>query len=126
MHHDSGSAVHIYTVRASRGRDFLFKYLTDRGILVSMHYPPTHRMSYYKNLVQASLPMTEQLAEQMITLPLFYEMPVDYVDHVLGIYAEAITAYKLHSRNEPVRTQVPLEYEQLELPFHEAPKDDKQ
>jgi dTDP-4-amino-4,6-dideoxygalactose transaminase len=48
--------------------------LAERGIQTSVHYPPIHMFSAYKEQPQRSLPVTESIAERVLTLPLFPHM----------------------------------------------------
>jgi dTDP-4-amino-4,6-dideoxygalactose transaminase len=55
------------------------------GIQTSIHYPPTHRFTYYKaRYGELSLPKTENIAEQEVTLPLYPGMGAEKVDLVVG------------------------------------------
>lgn len=48
--------------------------LAERGIQTSVHYPPIHMFSAYKEQPRRSLPVTESIAERVLTLPLFPHM----------------------------------------------------
>lgn len=62
-------------------RDSLRKYLADYGVETSMHYPPAHRFSIYKNL-SADLPMTEFVANHEITIPMFGALTDDQIEYI--------------------------------------------
>ncbi len=61
---------HQYVIRTSR-RDELRDYLLHRGVETDVHYPvPPHRQPCFKDLPHGPLPITERLAEEMISLPI--------------------------------------------------------
>lgn len=75
--HGQSHAYYLYTVRTSR-RDELMNFLATRGIESRINYPtPIHLMSGYAFLGYApgSLPITEQLAGEILSLPLYPELP---------------------------------------------------
>lgn len=51
-------------------RDALRNYLHENGIQTSNHYPPIHKFSIYKEN-SSSLPITEYVCENEITLPMY-------------------------------------------------------
>jgi dTDP-4-amino-4,6-dideoxygalactose transaminase len=77
-------AYHLYVVRVP-DRDRVRMALAERGIDTSIHYPfPIHLMRGYAFLGYAagSLPVTEALATQVLSLPLYPELPDDAVRQV--------------------------------------------
>lgn len=61
---------HLFVVRTPR-RDALAAFLRARGIQTGIHYPvPTHRQPALERFAPAALPWTEQLVEEILTLPL--------------------------------------------------------
>jgi dTDP-4-amino-4,6-dideoxygalactose transaminase len=61
---------HLYVVRTAR-RDALAAHLGRRGIQTGVHYPvPAHRQPALEGLAPPALPRTEQLAGEILTLPL--------------------------------------------------------
>ena len=48
-------------------------YLKDKGIGSGVHYIPNHIQPLFSKY-RTSLPVTEQLYEEILTLPLYYEM----------------------------------------------------
>ena len=64
---------HLYVVRA-RERDALSQYLNAKGIATGLHYPvPLHQQPCYRSwgYQQASLPVTERVASEVLSLPMF-------------------------------------------------------
>jgi perosamine synthetase len=68
-----GHVWHQYTIRvdAGRDRDAAAKQLNDAGIGTGIFYPvPAHRQEYMREIVGGvSLPVAEQLAKEVISLP---------------------------------------------------------
>lgn len=68
---DEGHAYHLYVVRSPE-RDVLRAHLAGRGIGTAVHYPtPVHRQAAYRTgaRVAGSLPVTDSLATQILSLP---------------------------------------------------------
>ena len=61
---------HLYVVRA-RERDALARFLKERGIATGIHYPvPSHRQPAVEHLAPPPLARTEQLVQEILTLPI--------------------------------------------------------
>lgn len=78
----------MYTIEVRNGlRDIVIQYLRDYGIGASVHFdPPVHLQPYYLfNYKNGSgmLPVTEQLAEELITIPMYPDMTKDDQDWVI-------------------------------------------
>lgn len=85
-------ARHLFVVRV-RGRDAVRAALDARGIGTAVHYPvPIHRMPAYRFLPAPAggLPVTERLCGEVLTLPLYPELPEAAVDAVCGALAGAL------------------------------------
>lgn len=73
---------HLYVIR-TRERDALQASLKRAGIEILIHYPvPIHQQRAYAALPYFSLPVTEQIAQEILSLPLFPEMSEDEVKEV--------------------------------------------
>ena len=76
---------HLYAVRCSK-RDELAEHLNRSGIEAGVHYPvPIHLQPIYKQLYGfkgGEYPISETLANEMISLPMFPEMSGDEVKQV--------------------------------------------
>jgi dTDP-3-amino-3,4,6-trideoxy-alpha-D-glucose transaminase len=82
---------HLFVVR-TLVRDALRAYLADRGIGTGVHYPlPAHLQAPYAEYGcgPGSLPNTERLAEEILSLPIYPELSDDDVDYV----AEQVRAF---------------------------------
>jgi dTDP-4-amino-4,6-dideoxygalactose transaminase len=80
----AGSAHHLAAVVLPPGADRqeIRAELKARGIQTSVHYPPIHRFSAYEDVGGRPLPRTDELAERLLTLPLFPHLRDDQVDDV--------------------------------------------
>jgi perosamine synthetase len=54
-------------------RDKLMKYLRAQGIGTGVHYVPNHIQPLFEEY-RTALPVTEQIFEEIMTLPLYFEM----------------------------------------------------
>lgn len=77
---------HLYVVRSSQ-RDALRAFLHDRGVEASVHYPtPIHRQPAYEARLSGChpLPETEHAVQQILSLPIYPELPDKDVETVVG------------------------------------------
>jgi dTDP-4-amino-4,6-dideoxygalactose transaminase len=70
-------------------RDALRATLADRGIQTSLHYPPVHRFSIYREGAP-ELPATDAYAARAVTLPMFAHMTHEQQDLVVEAVREAV------------------------------------
>jgi dTDP-4-amino-4,6-dideoxygalactose transaminase len=78
---------HLFIVR-SRRRDALRAHLERHGVSSAVHYPfPIHRTEAYGPMPEGSLPVSERLAEEICTLPLFPTMSDEDVARVIAAVA---------------------------------------
>lgn len=83
---DPESAHHLAValVPDADSRDRLRTELAERRIQTSVHYPPIHRFSAYRDLPRPrSLPRTDDAAARALTLPLFAGMTEDQLELVV-------------------------------------------
>lgn len=80
---------HIQPVRVlDGGRDALRKFLGDLGIETGIHYQPNHLLNFYGG-GQVSLPVTEQISAELLSLPLHPELSEAQVDWI----CDQVTAF---------------------------------
>lgn len=94
---DTGRASvhHIMPVLLPRSveRQNIIDRLREAGIQTTIHYPPTHRLSFYRDLYpNVSLPKTEDFAARELTLPLHPRMEAADVETVTRCLAQALEA----------------------------------
>jgi dTDP-4-amino-4,6-dideoxygalactose transaminase len=77
---------HIYAVR-SRDRDGLQRSLSAEGIQSGLHYPiPVHLQKAHADLgyQTGDFPISEAAAREVLSLPIYPEMPMRHVDEVVA------------------------------------------
>lgn len=77
---------YVYTIR-TKNREELKKYLNEKGIACGIYYPlPLHLQPAYKHLgyKKGDLPQTEEVADEILSLPIYPEMENDKIDFVVG------------------------------------------
>ena len=66
----SAHVFHIFTIRTKK-RDELQKYLADNCVQTIIHYPiPPHKQECYKEWKDLSFPITEQIHDEELSLPM--------------------------------------------------------
>lgn len=77
---------HQYTLRVAGGkRDALKKHLEDHGVPAMVYYPvPCHLQDAYKGprCPEGSLPVTEQLSGEVLSLPMSTELDDEQLGHI--------------------------------------------
>lgn len=67
---DAQNVYHLFPILCER-RDQLQAYLKDNGVGTLIHYPiPPHRQECYPELAHYSLPITEKLAQEELSIPI--------------------------------------------------------
>lgn len=88
---------HVYGVMTPQ-RAGLMKHLNDRGVQTGIHYPiPVHLLPAYEDLgyKQGQFPVSERLANQELSLPMYPEITREHVRTVceaVGAFAGAVPA----------------------------------
>ena len=84
------SVWHIFPVFSAR-RDELQKYLADNGVETQIHYPiPPHRQRCYPEQHHLSLPVTEQIHREELSIPCHQAM----TDHEVTCIIDLLNAFK--------------------------------
>lgn len=76
---------HIFSIR-SEMRVELEKYLNEKGIGTTRHYPiPLHLQKAYKELgfVKGDFPIAEQISATQLSLPMYYGMKEEEIEYVI-------------------------------------------
>jgi perosamine synthetase len=75
---------HLYIMRVTHGlRNALYDHLRINGITCGVHYVPNHLQPAFKKFSR-SLPVTEQLADELISLPLHTRLASGDVQYIVG------------------------------------------
>ena len=87
---------HVYAIRVpAPKRDALRQYLSERGIGTGVHYPvPIHlqEASAFMGYRQGDFPVTERLANEVVSLPMYAELTDAQVETVAGAVKEFMRA----------------------------------
>lgn len=97
------SAWHQYVVRTGE-RDRLRTELDERGIGTDVHYPvPPHRQDAYVDLGigAEALPIAEQSADEVLSLPIRPDLTDAEVDRVIAAVVEVAGSFDLRPRSNP-------------------------
>ena len=87
---DAQNVYHIFPILCAE-RDRLQQYLADQGIQTVIHYPiPPHQQECYKEWADMSLPITEQIHRQELSIPISQVMPHQESEAV----SRALNAFK--------------------------------
>ena len=81
---DATHVYHLYVIRTPE-RDGLQAHLREQGIGAAIHYPvPVHLQPYYagNGFHRGQFPVTEQVCDEILSLPMFPGMTVEQVQHV--------------------------------------------
>lgn len=76
---------HLFVIRSEQ-RETLQEYLAGKGIQTLIHYPiPPHKQEAYKKFNDISLPLTELIHEQVLSLPISPVMTEEDVSYVIDV-----------------------------------------
>lgn len=80
----------MYIIRVPAGeRDSLIAYLIDNGIYAGLRYFPCHLQPYFSTPARRALPVTEQLAREMVSIPLYTDLTMKQAERI----ASAVNRY---------------------------------
>ena len=84
----SRSVYHLFVIR-TKSRDQLAKRLEKYGVETAVHYPiPSHLQAPYRQLYNSAegmFPISEKLAGEVLSLPMYPELSDEEVDYVCGL-----------------------------------------
>ena len=66
-------------------RDGLQKHLEEKGIMSRVYFDPVNKTHFYKKVLEyseESLPITEEVSERVLSLPIFPHMPKEDINYV--------------------------------------------
>lgn len=90
IHSNCDHTWHIYAIR-SKNRDWLQKKLKEKGIDTLIHYPiPPHQQPAYSHEYKLSLPISEQIHREVLSLPIGPHLTMDQVLYVTQCIKNAI------------------------------------
>ena len=60
------------------------QFMRDKGIQTSIHYPPVHTFSHYRSCYKpGGLPITDEVAARVVTLPLYPDITREHLEYVI-------------------------------------------
>jgi len=83
----------LYTIRIKDGlRDSVQRHLSDKGIQSKVYFHPVHLMGYYRRRKwePESLPVTEQISQEVLSLPIYPGMTASDIEHVAEAVKEVV------------------------------------
>lgn len=83
----SDSVFHLFVISVDN-RDSFMRYLEEKNIVAGLHYPvPCHLQKSYEYLgyKKGDFPNSERLAENCVSLPIYYELPDEDVDYIIDV-----------------------------------------
>ena len=91
------SAFHLYTIELGPGarlsRDEFVDEMYRRGIAVSLHFIPIHRLTYYRDaygLSAQQFPNAEEIFQRICSLPIYSALKMRNVRHVIEAVRELL------------------------------------
>jgi perosamine synthetase len=90
--HDAYHVFQMFTVKIKNGkRDEVVVRLKKMGIEASVHFaPPLHYHPAYQNYKNITLPVTEQVADRIFTLPMFPQMTLEETNRIANAVKSCI------------------------------------
>ncbi len=85
----------MYTIKLRKNselRDELSQFLSNNGIMNKVYFNPVHLTQFYRETFgysQGALPVTEQIAGEVLTLPMYPDLTMKEIDYI----AEAIIEF---------------------------------
>jgi len=80
---DDAHVWHLFVIRSAR-RDALQKHLQEKAITTLIHYPvPPHKQPAYASMNSLSLPITEAIHQEVLSLPIGPTMSDDDIQIVI-------------------------------------------
>lgn len=74
----------IYSLRVAAGRrEALIAHLAARGVDVGIHFVPVHKHTYFADARRSPMPVTDQVVDEVITLPLHSLMQERSIERVI-------------------------------------------
>ena len=77
----------MYAIRINENlRNDLMKYLSDKGIMTKVYFPPIHLTHFYRTKFGykgGELPITEEVSDQVLSLPIYPTLTEKEIDHII-------------------------------------------
>ncbi|WP_456400372.1 DegT/DnrJ/EryC1/StrS family aminotransferase [Persephonella sp.] len=74
---------HLFVIR-NKNRNALKEFLKRKGVQTQIHYPiPIHKQKAFKDLSYLKLPITENICEEIISLPMFGCLDIEKLEYIV-------------------------------------------
>jgi dTDP-4-amino-4,6-dideoxygalactose transaminase len=91
-HPEARGVYHLAVARVS-DRERVQKQLESMGVQTGIHYPtPCHQLDPYRRFTTQPLPVAEQAAREVLSLPMFPHMTNEQVERVCEAVDEIVSA----------------------------------
>lgn len=91
---DGRHVYQLYTVTLAPGidRDAVAARLADEGVASKVYFEPIHHSDYYTDSYDrpVDLPVTEEISERVLSLPIYPELSTEEIDHVVDSLSAAV------------------------------------
>lgn len=85
--HDYFHVYQMYAIKIDKNlRDGLMKHLSENGIMTKVYFPPIHLTHFYRTefgYKGGELPITEEISNQIISLPLYPTLTEKEIDYIV-------------------------------------------
>jgi len=93
----------MYTIRISEedARNALKNYLTEKGVMTKVYFSPIHLTRFYREkfgFKGGELPVTEKLANQVLTIPMYPTLTANEMDYIIENTGLFMKDYASHVR----------------------------
>jgi len=106
----SKPSYHLFPILLRKGidRSAFMEFMRGNGIQTSIHYPPIHTFSAYKNSCESAhnLQITEEIQKRIVTLPLYPELEERDVDYVSRTIEDGLMKQRSISPVQPGSTGI--------------------
>ncbi|MGB2894678.1 MAG: DegT/DnrJ/EryC1/StrS family aminotransferase, partial [Anaerolineales bacterium] len=95
--HPGISAAHLFPILLDNAIDraFFIDSMKEKGIQTSIHYPPIHTFTYYRQTFgEIELSNTEEVGRREVTLPLYPTMTNEQIGWVVEAVCESLEVAK--------------------------------
>ena len=82
---------HLYLIELplehiKKSRNMIIEEMRKKGVGATIHYKPVHQMSYYAQYHQQPLPITEYIADRIMTLPIGGHMTLKNAEYIMDVF----------------------------------------
>jgi len=86
---------HIYVIRIKglHDRDGLREAMYREGVEIGVHYIPNHFLNYFKSDKKITLPVTEKMYKEIVSLPIHPDVSNDDIEYVISTLKKLLPFY---------------------------------